>query len=345
MFEFSQKKGFKTFMARLYGWGASLVILGALFKIQHWAGAGIMLTIGMTTECIIFFFSAFEKPHAEPDWSLVYPELAGMHDEEPKEKEKKKSKEKELTASQKIDKMLDEAKIGPELIESLGTGLKSLSTTTAKIADLSGTITATSEFTNNIKSASNSVGQLSETYNKTNEVLAKDINVVGEFSNSIKNASQSASTLAGAYKEVANGIKSEMDATSEYVSSVKDAASSVNLLKNKYNETAQSLTKSAESIDFSKVDSKAYEQQIIKVTKSLEALNSIYELQLQSVSGQLDTSKTVREGMSKFLNNIEQSVQASNQYQELVNNLNNNMAILNKVYGNMLAAMNVNVNK
>ncbi len=343
MFEFSQKKGFKTFMARLYGWGASLVIVGALFKIQHWTGAGTMLTLGLSTEAIIFFFSAFEKPHAEPDWSLVYPELAGMHEEEPKEK--KKGKEKELSTSQKIDKMLDEAKIGPELIESLGTGLKNLSNTTAKMADLSGTISATSEFTNNLKSASSSVGQLSDTYNKTNEVLSKDINVVSDFSNSIKNASQSASTLAGAYKEVANGIKSEMNATTEYVNSVKDAAGSVNLLKNKYNETAQSLTKSVEAIDFSKIDSKAYEQQILKVTKNLEALNQIYELQLASVSGQLDTSKTVRDGMNKFLSNIEQSVQASNQYQELVNNLNNNMAILNKVYGNMLAAMNVNINK
>ncbi len=343
MFEFSQKKGFKTFMARLYGWGASLVIVGALFKIQHWTGAGIMLTLGLSTEAIIFFFSAFEKPHAEPDWSLVYPELAGMHDDEPKEK--KQIKEKELSTSQKIDKMLDEAKIGPELIESLGNGLKSLSNTTSKMADLSNTVAVTSEFTNNLKTASNSIGQLNDTYNKTNEVLSKDINVVGEFSNSIKNASQSASTLSNTYKEVAAGIKSEMNASSEYVNSVKEAATSVNMLKNKYNETAQSLTKSAESIDFSNIDSKAYEQQILKVTKNLEALNQIYELQLTNVSGQLDTSKTVREGMAKFLNNIERSVEASNEYQELVNNLNNNMAVLNKVYGNMLAAMNVNVNK
>jgi len=344
MFEFSQKKGFKTFMARLYGWGASLVIVGALFKIQHWTGAGIMLTLGLSTEAIIFFFSAFEKPHAEPDWSLVYPELAGMHDEEPKES-KKQIKEKEMTATQKIDKMLDEAKIGPELIESLGNGLRSLTTTTAKMSDLSSTVVATSEFTTNVKAASSSISQLNETYGKTNEILSKDINVVGEFSASIKNASQSASTLAGTYKEVSEGIKSELTATSEYVNSVKDAATSVNNLKAKYNESALSLEKSAEAIAFSKVDSKAYEEQVLKVTKNLEALNSIYELQLTSVGGQLSTSKTVSDGMNKFLSNIEKSVEVSNQYQELVNNLNNNMAVLNKVYGNMLAAMNVNVNK
>ena len=76
-------------MAKLYGWGAAVVILGALFKIQHWPGAGIMLTIGLLTEAFIFFFSAFEKPHEEPDWSLVYPELAGMHGEEKDEPAKK----------------------------------------------------------------------------------------------------------------------------------------------------------------------------------------------------------------------------------------------------------------
>ena len=72
-------RGFRNFMAKLYGWGASVVILGALFKINHYPYADIMLIVGLGTESIIFFFSAFEPPHVEPDWSLVYPELAGMY--------------------------------------------------------------------------------------------------------------------------------------------------------------------------------------------------------------------------------------------------------------------------
>ncbi|MDD3878080.1 MAG: gliding motility protein GldL [Bacteroidales bacterium] len=338
--EFAQKKGFKTFMARLYGWGASLVIVGALFKIQHWTGAGIMLTIGLSTEAIIFFFSAFEKPHAEPDWSLVYPELAGMHDEEPKKIEKDSS-----SATQKIDKMLSEAKIGPELIESLGVGLKNLSDSTSKMADLSNTVAANNEFTSNLKNASQSVSQLNSSYQQTQAILSKDINVVEEFASSIKGASASANNLSGAYQQVSEVMKNDINAASEYVSSVKDATNSVNQLKSKYIQSAEYLAKTAESIDFSNIDTKSYEQQVTKITKNLEALNSVYELQLQSVGGQLNTSKTVSEGMNKFLQNIEKSVESSNHYQELVNNLNNNMAILNKVYGNMLAAMNVNMNK
>ena len=63
-------------MAKMYGIGAAVVIVGALFKINHYPYASEMLIVGLGTEAIIFFFSAFEKPHEEPDWSLVYPELA-----------------------------------------------------------------------------------------------------------------------------------------------------------------------------------------------------------------------------------------------------------------------------
>ena len=77
----TEAKWYKVMMPKLYGWGASLVIIGALFKIEHWQYASLFLTIGLSTEAIIFFFSAFEKnPDPDPDWSLVYPELAYMND-------------------------------------------------------------------------------------------------------------------------------------------------------------------------------------------------------------------------------------------------------------------------
>ena len=80
--ELVQSSGWKNFISKLYGLGASVVIIGALFKIQHWPLAGTMLTIGLLTEAVIFFFSAFEPLHEEIDWSLVYPELAGIPEED-----------------------------------------------------------------------------------------------------------------------------------------------------------------------------------------------------------------------------------------------------------------------
>ena len=78
--QITEANWYKLMMPKLYGWGAAIVILGALFKIEHLPGASYMLMAGLGMEAIIFFFSAFEKPHVDPDWSLVYPELAHMED-------------------------------------------------------------------------------------------------------------------------------------------------------------------------------------------------------------------------------------------------------------------------
>jgi gliding motility-associated protein GldL len=101
-----KSRGFKNFMSKLYGWGAAVVILGALFKINHYQGSDIMLMVGLGTESIIFFFSAFESPHVEPDWSLVYPELAGMYHGIVDELDEPNSKKLGLTGD--LDNMLAE---------------------------------------------------------------------------------------------------------------------------------------------------------------------------------------------------------------------------------------------
>ena len=61
----------------VYGMGAAIVIIGALFKIQNWPFGGLLLTIGMLVEAGVFAWSAFEKQGDDLDWSLVYPELEG----------------------------------------------------------------------------------------------------------------------------------------------------------------------------------------------------------------------------------------------------------------------------
>ncbi|MBM3436212.1 MAG: gliding motility protein GldL, partial [Bacteroidetes bacterium] len=192
-----KSRGFKNFMAKLYGWGASVVILGALFKINHYQGADIMLIIGLGTESVIFFFSAFEPPHVEPDWSLVYPELAGMYHGVTAEIDDTKK----LGLTEDLDNMLAEAKIGPELIERLGKGLQNLSENTHKLSDVSNTALAANEFTEKIKGATKSVGTLTDSYNKQSDNLAKDITATEEYIHTVKNAAGSVSNLASAYNK------------------------------------------------------------------------------------------------------------------------------------------------
>lgn len=113
----------KRVMNFTYGMGAAVVIVGALFKIQHWPGASMLLIIGLLTEAFIFALSAFEAPDVELDWSLVYPELAGGQAKE-KSKKVEEPKDAQGLLSQKLDSMLKEAKIDGELMASLGNSIK-----------------------------------------------------------------------------------------------------------------------------------------------------------------------------------------------------------------------------
>lgn len=76
-----QTKSFKKFLSRLYGIGASVVVVGALFKIEHWPGASIMLSAGLFTEALIFFFFAFdsapEPEHPEGGHDMPMTGIAG----------------------------------------------------------------------------------------------------------------------------------------------------------------------------------------------------------------------------------------------------------------------------
>ena len=138
-------KGWKNLMAKMYGIGASVVIIGALFKIQHWPGAGPMLVLGLGTEAIIFFFSAFEKPHEEPDWSLVYPELATPADG---------SKPKKGTITGQLDDMLAEANIEPALLDRLSDGMRHLGDQAEKMGKASDVSTAAQDYGDALSSAS-----------------------------------------------------------------------------------------------------------------------------------------------------------------------------------------------
>jgi gliding motility-associated protein GldL len=117
------QKGKITVTNMVYGLGAAIVIVGALFKIQHWPYGSLILTIGMVVEALVFTYSAFERQQSDLDWSLVYPELAGGQSLGKKAK-KEEPKDAEGLLSKKLDNLLKEAKIDGELMASLGNSIK-----------------------------------------------------------------------------------------------------------------------------------------------------------------------------------------------------------------------------
>lgn len=255
-------KKWKNFMAKLYGWGAAVVILGALFKIQHWPGAGIMLTIGLTTEAFIFFFSAFEKPHEEPDWSLVYPELAGMNPEE-KEKEGKISG----TATEELDRMLEEAKIGPELLQSLGAGLQNLSDSASKLSDISDAAVATNDYAKSMKSASANVNDLSSAYSKaTAAITSLDLGEADgqTFGKQLQEVSQKLSSLNAVYELQLQGSNDFLKSQSKLHSGITDLM---------------------ESLNASVSDTKRFKEEVGTLAQNLSALNTVYGNMLTAMGG------------------------------------------------------------
>lgn len=324
-------------MAKLYGIGAAVVIIGALFKINHYNYANEMLIIGLGTEALIFFFSAFEPPHVEPDWSLVYPQLAGMYQESDVERELTGKR----TSTQVLDDMFKEAKIEPATLERLSRGFEKLSDNASKMSDISNAAVATNEYVDNIKLATKSASELSGSYKKASEVLSKDATASIDYITNMKSASDSAGKLSTAYVQAADIIKSEMRTTEEFAGTVKAATTSAKQLADSYAKSATLIQKSAESLDFGIVDGEGYNQQMQKIAKNLSALNAVYELQLQGSSKAAETSDKLYQTMAQYLEKVNQSAANTTQFNQQMTELSTRISALNKVYGNMLSAMTV----
>jgi len=178
---FLESKRGKNFMAKVYGMGAAVVILGALFKIQHWDYANEMLILGLGTEAIIFFLSAFEKPHAEYDWSLVYPELVGMN-------------EGEESPIRELDNMLEKAKVDGDLIMSLGEGLRKVNKAANGIGSVSDIADSTNEYSKQVTAAAKKLENINGLYeaqiNSSTEQTEATRKMAANMTASLDNAQQ-----------------------------------------------------------------------------------------------------------------------------------------------------------
>ncbi|MFN8714764.1 MAG: gliding motility protein GldL [Bacteroidota bacterium] len=258
-------------MAKLYGFGAAVVIVGALFKIMHWPFAGPMLVIGLGTEAVIFFFSAFEPLHEEVDWTLVYPELAGINDEEGGRGRELAAMKDDGSITGQLDKMLEEAKIGPELLESLGQGFQRLSESTQKLGDIADASVASKEFSDNMSKASGTVSALSQAYERANESVSGSVD-----------------QLAGAYGRAAKTLESFALANEESAN---------------YNDQLGKISKNLSALNA------AYELQLQGSNEHLKATNTLYEgigRVLSNLNESLDDTQKYRNEINNLATNLEQ---------------------------------------
>lgn len=210
-------KTLKKIFNMAYGIGASVVILGALFKILHWEVAGIgggaLLAVGLISEAVIFFVSAFEPVEEGYDWSLVYPELAGGEPrqlavasvkEEPKDE---LDKEIKASLSEKLDTLLSDAKIDADLMDSLGKSIKNFAGAAKGIAPVTDAMSVTHKYGEELSLAATHLESLNNLYKlqlerTEHQVLAQagvvdNLNSLNEQMLSFKNNLKSLNVVYG----------------------------------------------------------------------------------------------------------------------------------------------------
>lgn len=258
----SKKKGgfsellYVTIMPKIYGIGAAVVIVGAMFKILHLPGAGLMLGVGLTTEAIIFLFSAFEPAHKEYDWSLVYPELTGDAAVAPRKQISNGGNGDSVT--RKLDAMLESSKVGPELIDSLGRGMKNLSESVAKMGAVSNAAVATDEYAKNVQEASRSLTNMNKSY-------ANSMTAMASFADASKDAQQYHTQVQAVTKNLAS-------LNAVYEMELQDANGHLKAMNKFYSN----LSGAMENVSEAGKDAEQFKNNFASLNNNISSLNKVY---------------------------------------------------------------------
>ncbi|WP_288734277.1 gliding motility protein GldL [uncultured Parabacteroides sp.] len=234
-----------------YSWGASIVIIGAMFKLLHLPYGNQILFIAMTVEALVFFISAFEHPSNEYHWEEVFPVL--------------------------------KSKNPMDRPDFAGTGMSNL-----------------------INSSDN----------------MDDDNTSGGININVGNGRKAgvAGNLGG------TSVLSNLDVSEE----VSDT------LLNSY----KSITDNSDGIN---QNSRGYVQQMEMLNRNISGLNTIYEIQLKSISSQIESIEHINGGLNRIREMYDGSVTDSSVFRNETEKMTRQLAELNQVYSRLLQAMTVNM--
>ncbi len=270
----------KAFMAKLYGWGASVVIIGALFKIQHYQFAGLLLAIGLCTEAVIFFFSAFEPLKEEPDWKLVYPQL------DPKYSGEDVGFAGNFSGGggggggvglSQFDKMLANAGITPDVFDRLSQGLKKLTETTNNFNAMGDLAATTNEYQGTIRKANESLTNLADSVRQT----ARSMNETSTVYQAIGESSKNIESGGKSYQERLEALNKNLSAlNAAYELQLRGASDHVKSSEVLYKGIEGLMKDLSGSAD----DTKKYREQVAKLNDNLSSLNNVYGNMLSAMN-------------------------------------------------------------
>ena len=301
----SSEKG-QRFFNFAYSIGAAIVIWGALFKILHLPGGNALLSLGMGTEVLMFILTAFDRPPKEYKWEEVFPAL--------KDKESDDEENEETPDGEQIVKQGQSSYNGPSVIYAGGT-----SDTLPKVSP---------------SDAKRAVGipegiNLSESDTLT---LSESISKMAAAADQLSKMAELTSATQTYLDQIA-GIADEMQ-------QLRNTTQALNNVSATLLDSYRAITENSESITNS---SKGYVDEMLGLNRNISGLNAIYELQLKSVSTQIESIERVNRGIKDIRDMYEKSATQSARYCEETDKMTRYMQQLNSIYERMVTAMTINM--
>jgi len=254
---FESERG-KRLKNMIIGIGASVVLMGALFKLQHWPGASEMLIAGMVTEAVIFLLLGVLPPHKDYYWEKIYPEIDIAPDEEELKRAHSKAIHGGQGITQQLDNMLENAKVEPDMIKRLGDNLKKLGENIEKMNQLGDAGAATKEYSDKAKQAAQALDGMKTAYADATEAMTKLQSAQSDtvkYHEQVQMVTKNLASLNAMYELELQGTNNHLKSMNKFVGSLSEALNN--------------LTDSVE-------DTKKFRNEMNGLAKNLNNLNTIY---------------------------------------------------------------------
>lgn len=308
----SSEKG-KRVLNFLYSWGASVVILGALFKLLHLPYANQILFVAMITESVVFFISAFEHPSNEYHWEDVFPVLKSRN-----------PMDRPDFSGTPVSTMIN----SEENIVDDENGVHQQVAAAVRAAGLGGTVTNGVAGNGGHLNIAGSLDVTEEDTKKLSESIQKLSGAAEQIS---KMAELTEATQK--YLEQLSGMSQQMERFSQVTNSLTDVSDT---LLNSY----KSITDNSDGIN---QNSRGYVQQMEMLNRNISGLNTIYEIQLKSISSQIESIEHINGGLTRIREMYDGSVVDSSVFRNETEKMTRQLSELNQVYSRLLQAMTINM--
>lgn len=249
----------------VYSFGAAFVIIGAMGKIMHYSWAGTVLPIALCVEALIFFiyaFQAFLRPTVEYQWDKVYPELGDEYDGAPRA-----AAQSGVGLTAKMDDMLSNANLSPDIFSSLKDGFGKLTQTVSGLGEITDATVATKEYAQNVTQASAKVGEMNSAYG-----------VAVTAMNSMADATKDAEEYRGQFQKITQNMGA---LNAVYELELQDTNKHLKAMNAFYSNLSSAMNDMSEASK----DTQSFKQELNKLTNNLTSLNGVYGSMLSAMRG------------------------------------------------------------